>query len=416
MTAIADLAEDLFRREAARLTAALARRTGAAGIGMAEDAVQEALAQALRVWPFRGVPDDPAAWLAAVAANKLRDAQRRAAGGLRAAPALAHHIETEAHAPEAAAGRGEISDDMLRLAFACCDPQIPPDDGAVLVLRLVGGFGAREIARAFFVAEPAMAQRLVRAKARLRTLAPDLAVPAGKELPPRLQALLRALYLAFAAGHTAAEGDALLHEDVCAETFRLVELVCSRPDLASGEAHALAALIAFTTARLPARLDATGALATLERQDRTRWDRAVIAAGFAHLQAAQGAPELTRFHIEAGIAATHAAAPSFAATDWGRIAGYYAMLEEISPSPVVGLNAAVARAFAEGAGVGLAALERLRGTAVARDRLWHAARGDLLVKLGRRTEAAEAFAEALACPMTAPERAHLARRMAECAS
>ncbi|HZS82205.1 MAG TPA: DUF6596 domain-containing protein [Stellaceae bacterium] len=403
------LAGELFRREAGKIAAWLARLLGPSRLDLIEDAVQDAFAAALARWPDDGVPARPSGWLATAARNRALDRLKREA---RNAPFDDDAAWRLGFADPEETGK---LDDTLALMFVACHPALEREEQTMLVLKTVCGFGVKEIARAYLSTEEAVTQRLVRAKRKIKGLGLAFAIPEGPELAARLPALIAAIYLLFNSGYTAGEGEALLRRELCAEALRLAGLLTEHCATATGEAHALAALIAFHHARAGARTNGEGALILLADQDREAWDRTLIARGFAHLEAAMAAPALTPLHLEAAIAGTHAAAPSFEATDWRMLAHYYAALEELKPTPVVRLNAAVALAQAEGPAAGLARLDALAGARkLARYALYHAARGSLLQKLGRGAEAAEAFTAALACPITEPERAHLERERAAC--
>jgi RNA polymerase sigma-70 factor (ECF subfamily) len=287
----------------------------------------------------------------------------------------------------------------------------------MLTLKTVCGFGVKEIARAYLATPEAVAQRLVRAKRKIRELAPAFEIPEGAALATRLPALVDAVYLLFNGGYTSGDGEALMRRELCAEALRLASLLTEHPATATGECHALAALICFHHARADTRTGQEGALILLAEQDRTRWDRALIGRGFAHMQKATASDALSALHLEAAIASVHAAAPSFAQTDWALVSHYYAMLEELKPTPVVQLNAAIALAHAEGAAVGLARLDALADTPkLAAYALYHAARGELLLRLARGRDAGAAFAKALGCQLNGTERTYLEGKLQACVS
>lgn len=407
--------EHLFRRESGRLVAALVRVFGPARMDLAEDVVQEALVRALREWPFRGIPADPQGWLVRVARNRAIDLLRREGALDRIVGSLAPaEGKAEGAAPDDAFFAGEVADDALRLLFTCCHPAIPREARVALTLKTAGGFGVPEIARAFLAREDAVAQRLVRAKRRLREGGIAFEVPAPTELPARLDAVLESVYLIFTEGHAAAQGDELLRAGVCAEAVRLARLLAHHPVTGVPKAHALAALLLFHAARLPARRDARGDPLLLADQDRSLWDRGMTGEGYRHLARATAGSELSAYHLEAGIAAEHARAPTYEATDWARIVELYDLLLAVAPSPVAALNRAVALSMTEGEAAGLAALDALEGhPALARYHLLPAARASLLARLGDTAGAAEAYRRALALPCSGPERRFLARRLGE---
>ena len=410
MTQADTLVDDLFRREAGKISAWLARLLGPGRLDLIEDAVQDAFGAALARWPLDGAPERPAAWLAVAARNKALDRLRRDA---RLDPF-----------DEGAAWRLGFSnpeeigrlDDTLALMFVACHPELERDEQTMLTLKTVCGFGVAEIARAYLSTEDAVTQRLVRAKRKVRTLDLRFDIPEGRELAERLPALIAAIYLLFNGGYTSGDGEELMRREFCAEALRLATLLTGHPPTATGECHALTALICFHHARADARTDQEGALILLDAQDRALWDRALIARGFAHLETATTSEALTPIHLEAAIASVHAAAPTFEATDWRLLSHYYGMLEEIKPTPVVQLNAAIAYAHVDGPAVGLARLDALaEARKIARYALFHAARGDLLLKLDRKDDAAAAFVAALDCPANDVERACLARKLQACA-
>lgn len=398
------LVEGLFRREAGRLAGRLTRLFGPSRLSLVEDVLQDTFATALARWPVDGAPEKPAAWLATVARNKALDRLRREIREQPFDEALFDAL------PMTEEPRADL-DDTLALMFVACHPALGEEAQAMLTLKTVCGFGVSDIARAYLASADAVAQRLVRAKADIRKLGLTFEIPEGGALAERLPALLQAIYLLFTGGYTAAEGEDLIVAEFCVEALRLAELVTRHPVTATGEAHALAALLSFQHARASARIGSSGELLRLAEQDRRLWDRDLIARGFVHLQEAMSARELSVYHVEAGAAAVHASARDFDSTDWHQLAQYYAMLEELKPTPIVRLNAAVASAYAEGPQIALLKLDRLVGDKRMEDyALFHATRGDLLLKLGRSDAAQVAFRRALACPLSDPERVFIASR------
>ena len=378
------------------------------------------------------MPERPAGWLYRVARNRALDRLRRETTFRAKEPEVRRELLPSSTGPDPARDEspvsadprfsGELTDDQLRLIFLCCHPQLPRDGRVGLTLKTVCGFSVPEIGRAFLDRESTVAQRLVRAKKRIRDLGLPFEVPNPAELPERLDSVLEVLYLLFNEGYATSAGDRLVREDVCAEALRLSEELARVPGLGEGgggalpAVHALAALFSFQASRLPGRVDAGGDLVLLERQDRSLWDRGLIRRGFAHLVRSAAGPRETRYHLEAAIASQHAAAASWEETDWPAILALYDRLAVLEPSPVVGLNRAVAVARVEGPEAGLKALTELEaagGGALDRYHLLPATRGVLLVEAGDRAGAAEAFRAALEGGRSGPERRYLERRLAE---
>lgn len=407
------LVDDLFRRSAGEISAVLLRRLGGASLDAIEEAVQEAFVQALRTWPYRGVPDNPKGWLYRVALRRALDGTAR---GQRRARLLAAAWSGGAVAtppPAALPDPDRVSDDELALLLLCCDPQLTRIDRVVLTLKVGCGFSVDEIAAAFLARRPAVAQRLVRAKKKLRDGAGELPDPTAELLSARGGDLREVVYLLFSGGHAAVDGDVLVRGDLCAEALRMARLMLGHAGGEHPATRALTALMCFHGARLPARLDEGGALVPLDEQDRTLWDRALLAEGFHHLERAAEGDELTRYHLEAGIAAAHVAAPTSEETDWPRILRLYDTLTAHHPSPVVALNRAVAVGRVRGPEAGLAAArDPASDERLARYHLRPAVIGSFLAELDRRPEAAAAFREAAALAPSVTERQHLEARAA----
>ena len=393
-----DLGE-LHRREYGRILASLIRVVG--DFTLAEDSLQEAFAVALEHWPEKGTPENPAAWLMTTARHKAIDQIRRRT--------LAENRQHEIRAVSAPEESAPESIDSLRLMFTCCHPALAPDAQVALTLRTIGGLSTEEIARSFLLPVPTLAQRLVRAKTKIKLAGIPYEVPADDELADRIDTVLAVLYLIFNEGYSASFGADLLRGDLCGEAIRLArQLVELLP--AEREPKALLALMVLIDARQATRTDDSGAIIVLEEQDRLRWDRARIAEGVQLVDQALRGGQPGRYAVQAAIAALHARAPSAGETDWAQIAALYGVLTQLQPSPVVDLNRAVAIAMSEGLEKGLALVDAITLPGY---HLLPAARADLLRRLGRHREAAASYRDALALVTNEAERRFLERRLDE---
>ncbi|MGA2131425.1 MAG: sigma-70 family RNA polymerase sigma factor [Bryobacteraceae bacterium] len=404
--------EHLFRHQAGRMVAHLTRLLGPAQLDLAEETVQETMLRALQTWPYQGVPANAPAWLFRVAHNIAIDAVRhRRMLGEKTDAIVAELTQSAAAPPGDPDVEVQLRDDELRLIFMCCHPEIPRDARVALSLKTVGGFGVREIARAFLAEDTAVAQRLVRAKRQIRERRLTLDMPHGAELAHRLDSVLEVLYLMFNEGYAAHAGEDLIRQDLCLEALRLGRLVAAS-SIAAPRVDALVALMAFEAARLPARVDESGDLILLEAQDRSRWNRQLISLGFFHFDRSIAGEHVSEYHVQAAIAATHARASDPQSRDWPLILEMYDQLFALNASPVVALNRAVALAKVRGAAAALEAIEPLvSDPQLAGYYLLLAVRGHLLLELGRPAEAADCFRAALECPCSEPERRFLRRKL-----
>jgi RNA polymerase sigma factor (sigma-70 family) len=413
-----DLDEHLFRRESGRMVAALTRIFGVHNLALAEDVVQDAFYRALEVWKVRGIPENPAAWLMTTAKNRALDVIRRERTARTFAPEMGRLLESEwttIPVVDEAFAAPMIRDEQLRMMFSCCHPRLPEDAQIALILNILCGFGANEIASAFLAGRAAIEKRISRGK-RVLASARRLFDLSDAEFTLRLSAVRRALYLLFNEGYHGASAESAVRVELCTEAMRLTGLLRGYPPAATPETNALASLMCLHAARLPARLDSAGDLNPFLDQDRSRWDAGLVAQGLDLLEQSAAGPDVTAYHVEAAIAAAHASAPAVENTDWTLIVSLYDRLMTIAPSPVVALNRAIAVAERDGAERGIEALRAIGN----RERLnrypfYPAAMGELELRRGNRGAAREYFSAALALARNPTEQRFLEKRVRTCA-
>jgi RNA polymerase sigma factor (sigma-70 family) len=410
-----ELVDNFFRHEYGRLVAVLTRVLGTAHLDLVEDAVQSALLQALQSWSMRGVPQEPGGWLFRVSKNLALDALRRRRTWDRLQPEIAAAATVSESVMAEVHFATEIGDELLRMLFVCCHPDLPVESRIALALRTLCGFSPGEIARGLLTTEGNVQKRIVRAKDILRTQHATLEPLSTEMIVTRLAAVHLVLYLMFNEGYNAVSAETPIRRDVCGEAMRLTMLLAEHPLCANPETHALMALMCLHAARFSARLDDRGELLLLAEQDRRRWDGELIRSGLEWLDRSAEGDHPSRYHLEAGISAEHCLAADFASTNWQHIVSLYDLLLANAPSPLHHLNRAVAIAEWKGPAAGLAELDRLpAGPITDHYYLWPAVRGELLRRLRRWSEAEQHFAHALRLNKSAAERQILARRWQEC--
>jgi RNA polymerase sigma factor (sigma-70 family) len=415
---VSRLAEHFFRHESGKLVSVLTGIFGIERLQLAEDVVQEALVRALQTWPYYGVPNNPAAWLTQTAKNLALDLIRREKSFRDKQTEIITFIDqwsSDPAADESPIFDTEIRDGRLRLMFACCHPQLPPEAQTALALKTLCGFSTTEIAIAFLTTEAAIAKRLTRARQRIRDLQIPFEIPSGSDLSSRLDGVLQSLYLLFNEGYKASTGENLVREDLCSEAIRLATLLAEHPLTNQPRIHALIALMLLDGARLPARVDAEGNILRLKEQDRSLWNRKMIEHGVLHLGLAAAGDVLTEYHIQAGIAACHDSAADYKSTDWRKILALYDHWVTINDSPIIALNRSVAVANVNGPKAGLEAIAPIRkGRQLDSYYLLYAVVGEFEFRQGQFDSAADHFREAIKLTDLKSEKVFLEKRLADC--
>lgn len=414
-----ELSDHLFRREAGRMVATLTRILGVHNLDLAEDVVQDAFCRALEVWKFRGVPENPSAWLMSTAKNRALDVLRRERTVRTFAPELGRLLHSEWTLAPAVAelfAANAIKDDQLRMMFSCCHPRLPEEGQVALILHILCGFSVDEIASAFVSSHAAIEKRITRAKKVLAGSKRLFDLAAAADFSVRLPAVQRALYLLFNEGYHGASPESAIRKELCQEAMRFAALLREHPLASTPATYALSALMCLHGARLPARLDSSGDLRALFDQDRSQWDATLAAEGQELLELSASGPELTEYHVEAAIAWIHTTAHRAEDTDWAAIVSLYDKLMAIRPSPVVALNRAIAIAQREGPERGLEEIHAITESGLlARYPFYYAALGELEFRRGRRGIAREHFEKAAALGRNPMERQFLKRRVDACA-
>jgi RNA polymerase sigma factor (sigma-70 family) len=413
---VSQVIEHLFRHEWGKMVAILTRIFGVENLTLAEDVVQEALSRALQTWPFYGVPENPAAWIMRASRNLALDVVRRQKVFREKEAEIVHLMDRPRATPDAAIfSDQEIADDRLRMMFVCCHPVVPAEGQIALALKTLCGFSISEISRAFLTTDAAIAKRLTRAKQQIREAKIAFEIPAGEELSRRLDTVLHSLYLLFNEGYKASSGEKLVREEICQEAIRLTSLLAEHAAGNRPRTHALLALMLLNSARIPSRVDVDGNLLRLQDQDRSLWDRSMMARGLLHLAHSAEGNEITEYHIQAGIAACHCEAPNYEATNWQQILALYDRLMRFDNSPVVALNRAVAVANVHGPKAGLEAVAAIEN----RDKLesyylLYAVLGEFESQMNDPLAAAGYFRKSLKLAEMKSEQAFLSKRLQAC--
>ena len=413
---VSHVVEHLFRHEAGKMVAILTGIFGLEHLTLAEDVVQETLARALQTWPFYGVPKNPSAWIMRVARNLALDTIRRQKTFRDKEPEIIRLMDREDPGPDIAIfPEQEITDDRLRMMFVCCHPLIPSEAQVALALKTLGGFSVMEISRAFLTTDAAIAKRLTRAKQKIRDAHIPFEIPAGEELSARLDGVLQSLYLLFNEGYKASSGDKLVREDICDEAIRLARLLAGHPAGNQPRTHALLALMLLNAARIPARVDSEGNLLRLQDQNRSAWNQSMIAQGMFHLAQSATGNEISEYHLQSVIAASHCTAKDYASTNWTQILSLYDQLVKFNGSPVVALNRAVAVAEVHGPQAGIEAVRAIQNLeSLESYYLLHAVLGEFELRLDHTHAAAAHFRKSIELTDLKSEQAFLTKKLQTC--
>jgi RNA polymerase sigma-70 factor (ECF subfamily) len=409
------LVDHLFRHESGKMVAVLSRLLGLQNIETAQDIVQDTLLQAMNTWSYKGIPDNPPAWLYRVAKNKAIDFLRRRKKFNDIRPQYAYLIESEYSLTPTVHNlflENEIQDSQLRMIFACCHPAIPEESQVAMALKTLCGLNSHEIARAFLTNEDTISKRIYRAKEKIKSERIELEVPADGELAGRLDSVLKSLYLLFNEGYNSSNASQLIREDLCKEAMRLCHLITCHELTSYPRSKALLALMCFQASRLNARLDENGNIVLLKNQDRSKWDLSLIQKGFDYIDEAAEPFEVSTYHLEAAIASLHAAAPSFERTDWKSIYHLYEMLYQLQPNPVVAMNKAIASSYAITREFALDQLLKIKG--LEKYYLYHTSIGELYYELKDTKSAKKYFETALQLTTSQQEQQLLKTRIIHC--
>jgi RNA polymerase sigma factor (sigma-70 family) len=412
---ISQLVDHLFRHESGKIVSILSRLLGLQNLETAQDIVQDTLLQAMNTWAYKGVPDNPSAWLCRVAKNKAIDFIRKQKTFRNISPQYSYLLQSEWTFNPTVNNlflEDEIEDSQLRMIFACCHPSIPEDSQIAFTLKTLCGLSVNEIAIAFLANEETISKKIYRAKEKVRTENIELDVPAGDALQPRLDTVLKSLYLLFNEGYNSSHPDQLIREDLCQEAMRLCHLLTEHPLTAYPRTKALLALMCFQSSRLPARLDDKGNIILLKYQDRSKWLYPLIRKGFYYLEGASEPFEVSTYHLEAAIASLHAASASFDATDWKSIYHLYEMLYQLQPNPIVAMNKAIASAYAISRQKALDELQVIQG--LEKHHLYFASIGEIHYDLDEKAKAKEFFEKALQLTTSTIEQQLLLDKISRC--